>query len=55
MSPTLINKKLIASTPSLLKLYAPIPFLTNGHVETIPSAGWYYSNTPWTDPALGGQ
>ncbi len=27
----------------------------DGHVETIPSAGWYYSNTPWTDPALGGQ
>ena len=26
----------------------------DGHVETIPSAGWYYSNTPWTDPALGG-
>jgi prepilin-type N-terminal cleavage/methylation domain-containing protein/prepilin-type processing-associated H-X9-DG protein len=27
----------------------------DGHVDTIPSAGWYYSNTPWTDPALGGQ
>lgn len=27
----------------------------DGHVETIASAGWYYSNTPWTDPALGGQ
>ena len=27
----------------------------DGHVETIPSAGWYYANTPWTDPDLGGQ
>ncbi|MFM8471645.1 MAG: H-X9-DG-CTERM domain-containing protein [Limisphaerales bacterium] len=26
----------------------------DGHVETLESAGWYYSNTPWTDPALGG-
>ena len=26
----------------------------DGHVDTIESAGWYYSNTPWTDPALGG-
>ena len=27
----------------------------DGHVETMESAKWYYSNTPWTDPAIGGQ
>ncbi len=26
----------------------------DGHVETLESSGWYYSNTPWTDPAIGG-
>ena len=32
---------------------AGVTFL-DGHVEMIESRGWYYSNTPWTDPALGG-
>lgn len=27
----------------------------DGHVEVLESKVWYYSNTPWTDPALGGQ
>lgn len=26
----------------------------DGHVETLESASWYYSNTPWVDPTLGG-
>jgi len=26
----------------------------DGHVETMDSAVWYFSNTPWTDPNLGG-
>ncbi len=27
----------------------------DGHVEAMESSIWYYSNTPWTDPAIGGQ
>ena len=26
----------------------------DGHVEIVDASSWYYSNTPWTDPALGG-
>ena len=26
----------------------------DGHVEAMESSPWYYSNTPWTDPNLGG-
>ena len=27
----------------------------DGHVETMESSRWYYPNTPWTDPTIGGQ
>lgn len=26
----------------------------DGHSEALESSRWYYSNTPWTDPAMGG-
>ena len=26
----------------------------DGHVESMESRVWYYSNTPWLDPAIGG-
>ena len=44
-----------AAGPALRHVDMTNVAFTDGHVKAMPPAAWYYKQTPWMNPAIGGQ